>query len=220
MKHRILKVTKLEEDLDLDEIDFGLKWLEIFRRKTKASENCHCCESCDKSLKESLQRHDYALPIQPKPEPIELSDDYVEVENLNVLIDCIRCGRRHTNSDRCCDTYEFKCATCKKTFKTRSCLERHVKIHTNEKKHFCDTCGKGFARRDVLRRHIRMHTGEKPYKCELCGKRFTDSGNLACHSKTHIEVRPHLCLTCGKSFKTKCYLIKHQRQHHFSNKET
>ena len=50
----------------------------------------------------------------------------------------------------------FSCDVCKKSYKTKSSLNIHKRIHSGEKTYKCDVCDKGFSRKDHLTRHIVM----------------------------------------------------------------
>ncbi|TQW01915.1 zinc-finger double domain-containing protein [Cordyceps javanica] len=68
--------------------------------------------------------------------------------------------------------------SCNKCFGRKSDLQRHYKIHTNERSCHCPMpgCDKRFIQRSALTVHIRTHTGEKPHQCQQigCGRRFSD----------------------------------------------
>mmetsp|Transcript_1632 Transcript_1632/g.3762 ORF Transcript_1632/g.3762 Transcript_1632/m.3762 type:complete len:312 (+) Transcript_1632:838-1773(+) len=70
----------------------------------------------------------------------------------------------------------FKCIDCDKTFKHRSKMIRHRRIHTGEKPFQCSECEKTFRQRCHLRVHFQIHVRAERREEESRKKR----GNLPC----------------------------------------
>ncbi|XP_068112083.1 zinc finger protein 154-like [Hyperolius riggenbachi] len=107
----------------------------------------------------------------------------------------------------------YSCSICGKSFRVKSVLIRHEKVHTGEKPYECSQCGKSFAQKSDLAEHERIHTGEKPYPCPECGKSFAKKTNLARHLRMHSGVKPYACSICEKAFTQKAALDEHVRIH-------
>ncbi|XP_055941918.1 zinc finger protein 271-like [Argiope bruennichi] len=107
----------------------------------------------------------------------------------------------------------FTCNDCKKVFKRKDRLRKHLLIHSGEKKHRCNVCGESFLRQPDLKKHTRIHTGEKPFSCLDCGKRFKRRHHLMRHSLVHTGKKPFTCDVCDKSFTQKSNLKNHMNIH-------
>ncbi|XP_039618274.1 zinc finger protein 181-like [Polypterus senegalus] len=106
---------------------------------------------------------------------------------------------------------------CGREFCNRSALQKHMRVHTEEKTYCCNECGKQFSRKGHLQKHTRVHTGEKAYCCNECGKQFSHISSLKHHTRKHARVhtgeKPYCCNECSKQFSVMGSLQRHTRVH-------
>lgn len=57
-------------------------------------------------------------------------------------------------------------------FKTPQNLNKHLQVHSENRKHGCEVCGKRFHRKGTLDLHRTVHNDAMPFECEYCQKKF------------------------------------------------
>lgn len=60
---------------------------------------------------------------------------------------------KHLRMDHVENPTKFPCTLCRKEFKVKTNLERHIATHTTEKTHNCSICARSFAGLHDLKRH-------------------------------------------------------------------
>ena len=79
------------------------------------------------------------------------------------------------------------------------------------------SCKKRFRNRTRLEKHINSHFYEKRYICEYsnCCKVYKSKENLTLHFKNkHLEIKPYKCFYCNSSFSHRNGKIYHERKMH------
>ena len=98
----------------------------------------------------------------------------------------------------------FQCPQCKRMYKTKDAVRKHVKEqHTPgfKFKVFCAYCGKGFKSRKHRDDHVTVHTGECAFKCSVCGKAFKNKRSVDGHMRTRHKIgKLHYCPLCECHF--------------------
>ncbi|XP_062977702.1 zinc finger protein 11-like [Elgaria multicarinata webbii] len=107
------------------------------------------------------------------------------------------------------------CCECGKSFGRRSSLNRHLKIHSNEKPYKCSTCDKCFIEKSNLNAHIRKkhkrksHSRREHYECSECGENFVTRASLTEHQRAHTNETTYPCPICKKNYMEERYLVRH-----------
>ncbi|XP_063659311.1 zinc finger protein 343 isoform X1 [Pan troglodytes] len=173
----------------------------------------------------SPRKGNMVVEIEPssaqRPNLVQLDKGLKELETLRFgAINCREYEPDHnlesnfiTNSRTLLGKKPYICSDCGRSFKDRSTLIRHHRIHSMEKPYVCSECGRGFSQKSNLSRHQRTHSEEKPYLCRECGQSFRSKSILSRHQWTHSEEKPYVCSECGRGFSEKSSFIRHQRTH-------
>ncbi|XP_073536754.1 uncharacterized protein [Phyllobates terribilis] len=107
----------------------------------------------------------------------------------------------------------FACRDCGKCFSQKADLVIHASSHTEKKIFPCPACEKYFGNKTTLLAHTKIHMQEKPFQCLICGKPFNLSPHLLIHMKTHLKEKPFSCSECAECFSCQSTLFWHLRTH-------
>lgn len=116
----------------------------------------------------------------------------------------------HEQSD-CGRSPSFECAVCGKFLANKATLNKHMMIHTDERRFACKFCDKRFRDKIKLTTHTRYrHSGERPHKCPYCEKCFVDLSTMKIHTIVHTGIKRYVCYGCGERYPTNSALHKHR----------
>ncbi|XP_050734583.1 uncharacterized protein LOC127007511 isoform X2 [Eriocheir sinensis] len=98
--------------------------------------------------------------------------------------------RKYSSGDACdspthADQLPFRCEFCGRLFKHKRSRDRHVKLHTGDKKYKCCHCEAAFSRSDHLKIHKKTHDTQKPYQCSVCNRGYNTAAALTAHMQNH-----------------------------------
>ncbi|RZB40292.1 zinc finger protein 2 -like, partial [Asbolus verrucosus] len=225
--------------------------------KTHSAIKAYKCDTCNKrfSRNDLLLRHKIAHAMKMDEQKFDFDDfsedidDTIIIKTETALYPCTDCNVIFIKKDELESHMQdhvksiggIVCKVCLKKFSKQAHLNRHMKIHSQNKPHVCQICKKGFVRAEQLNNHMnvhsgiklhvcaiclkgfnqisnlkdhmRTHSGEKPFLCSTCGKGFNQLGNLRQHTIRHSGIKAHLCSTCGNGFASKGELSAHLRKH-------
>ncbi|XP_045525631.1 gastrula zinc finger protein XlCGF26.1-like [Pieris brassicae] len=117
---------------------------------------------------------------------------------------------------------EFPCKVCKKVFRWKTSLKRHLEKHaanTQTPEAFCSLCGIGFGSVASLQRHLRnslkhVTPDQLKFICDHCKRRFADKTKLRDHIEDKHLHRTYKCYICDKPSKNRVGLEQHIRNVH------
>lgn len=123
------------------------------------------------------------------------------------------------------DTQSISCQFCNKKFKSKSCLDKHMKNkHPNfeEKKVICDICFVIIGINSLEDHKKRQHSEKlkKTYACKFCNYESERKSNLKTHLKRihKFQEEEVLCNICSV-FIEKHLLEIHEKEKHFSERK-
>ncbi|KAF2346987.1 Zinc finger C2H2-type, partial [Trinorchestia longiramus] len=87
------------------------------------------------------------------------------------------------------DQLPFLCCYCGRHFKHKRSRDRHLKLHTGDKKY-----------NDHLKIHLKTHDSQKPHQCLVCCRGYSTAAALTAHMQAHKltpatqhqQLSPHL----------------------------
>lgn len=176
------------------------------------------CEICSKSFKNQMALKSHKNTVHA---------------DLKVYVNCLYCNKIFM--EKCLKSHiinshteigkikKFTCEICKKSFKTKSLLNRHIaSVHEAVNRgilYNCDECTFTSTRLRELRDHqLENHFNAPIHVCE-CGKKFKARHLLLTHKNSHKLKINIKCPFCTTFFKTRGGMNKHVSKIHLNNED-
>uniref|UniRef100_A0A2A4JCH3 C2H2-type domain-containing protein n=1 Tax=Heliothis virescens TaxID=7102 RepID=A0A2A4JCH3_HELVI len=136
----------------------------------------HMCEICGKCFHiEITMLNHIATHSQEKRHQCAICKTFFRTPQLLKLH-----ARSHTHDA----AKPFSCEKCGKCYRLKKHLRFHMNnIHVDSLSHVCTVCKKGFKNKVYLRRHLKQHE-QKRHSCTICQRDFTYWPNYNLHMKT------------------------------------
>ena len=147
---------------------------------------CRLCDTVCNSNKELTQHH-------------QLKHNILYCDECSKAFNNPSSLAKHQYSHR---ELRFKCTDCDEEFAFESNLKAHCISHRTLATHFCahPNCKKHFKNKGDLTRHVKEHDGVV-HECPDCPYKNTDIHNLASHRLTHTDIEKYVCELCKKTFR-------------------
>jgi len=143
----------------------------------------------------------------------EISHGFFSIENdVNMIANLVVYDLRPKSGEK---RGSRKCPKCKKQFKDKSTLVKHLRTHTGERPFSCQYCGKTFRHTSTRNDHLNIHLNRSPHVCDFkgCNKQFANAANLNRHKRIHTGEKPYQCKFCDKRFTQSTNCKQHERTH-------
>ncbi|XP_005103979.1 zinc finger protein 652-A [Aplysia californica] len=159
---------------------------EVHNSDTNHPLRCRACGRTQTSEAGLIYHQVYVCKMVERTHQCHICGLKFQSEGMVLVHKCSGCPRKKYACEFC-DHYRTE---------SSSDLEKHMRIHTNDKCYVCKICGFSTAWKKNLKEHMVKHLGLKPYVCDLCGYSTSDRHNLRSHRMKHYQ-KGEGCEKCG-----------------------
>lgn len=188
---------------DVCTMRFKRKYLLKEHREVEHGKKAISCDACGNTFaqKSTLKRHIkrfHSLLSEAFPFQCEICS-----QRFNVPKKFSDHKKTHLKPDI------FKCRVCGKVYANSFALRRHSDRHSSIR-YKCHTCKRSYKTREDLQKHVGIHTGQ--FWCDVCFKVFSAKGKLSVHKKRHLKEHTYVCIVCGQCFQCNVVRMNHQEK--------